>query len=364
MNAREQPEAAVGRSETLTPAARELFLRVINENAGTLEDRSEFDAETVEELVEIGLLVPDTDNPKALVAADPAQLSSTLSARWQRQALDLLNRAVSLPSVFGELAEKFHTPEQSSGVVEYVRGKALINQRVQQLGRAGIKEALAMQPGGPRPTEMLTAGLQDDLKTLERGTTMRTIYHASTRYHQPTRDYVATLSAAGWQFRTLDEPYTRLIILDRRVAVIPAVDDMSLAAFIHDQSVIDFLVEEVFERSWGRALEFDGERTVPQQVVSRLRQTIIDLLLSGTNHRVIARRLGISERTLARHIAEMREDYNVDSLFQLGYVLGHSAASVPVALDDVDPHPASPNGCGEDVPRPGVVGLTDGTQFQ
>jgi DNA-binding NarL/FixJ family response regulator len=127
----------------------------------------------------------------------------------------------------------------------------------------------------------------------------------------------------------LDEPYTRLIVIDRRVAVIPVADDLSLAAFIHDQAIINYLVEEVFERNWSRALDFDGDRAVPQHVVSRLRQTIIDLLLKGTNHRVIARRLGISERTLARHIAEMREEYNVDSLFQLGYVLARASQVEP-----------------------------------
>lgn len=185
-----------------------------------------------------------------------------------------------------------------------------------------------MQPGGPRPPELLASGIERDLETLRQGASMRTIYNASTRYHQPTRDYVSLLSKEGWQFRTLDEPYARLIVINRRFAVIPVAED-NLAAFIYDPAVISFLVEEVFEKNWNRALAFDGDRTVPQEVVSRLRQTIIDLLLSGTNHRVIARRLGISERTLARHIAEMREDYNVDSLFQLGYVLGRSQRETP-----------------------------------
>ncbi|WP_441251328.1 helix-turn-helix domain-containing protein [Kitasatospora sp. McL0602] len=279
------------------------------------------------ELVDIGLLVPDSDEPGSLVAVDPTQLASSLSSAWQRQALDLLSRAVSLPTDLQELALAFHPQEQTGGCIEYVRGKVLINQKLQQCISAGMEEALALQPGGPRPPELLDSMVERDLDTLRRGTTMRTIYHASTRYHQPTRDYVATLAKAGGQYRTLDEPYTRLIVIDRRIAVIPVADDMSLAAFIHEPAIAHYLAEEVFEPSWGRALGFDGDRSVPQQVVSRLRQTIIDLLLAGTNHRVIARRLGISERTLARHIAEMREDYNVDSLFQLGYVLARASES-------------------------------------
>ncbi|MER7756421.1 helix-turn-helix domain-containing protein [Kitasatospora sp. NPDC097643] len=324
MSEREQPIAAG--LTVLSAEARALYLAVIRRD-GHLPLGSDLDQtdSARDELVRIGLLIPDTDDPDVFIAADPTQLSASLSHSWQRQALELLSRAVSLPSELQELAQEFHAPKQEGGSIEYVRGKALIHQRVQQCRSSGMEEALALQPGGPRPPDVLAVMIEQDLNTLRSGTRMRTIYHASTRYHQPTRDYVARLAQAGGQYRTLDEPYTRLIVMDRRVAVIPIVDDMSLAAFIYDPAIIGYLVEEVFERCWGRALEFEGDRIVPQQVVSRLRQTIIDQMLEGTNHRVIARRLGISERTLARHIAEMRDDYKVDSLFQLGYVLGRKA---------------------------------------
>ncbi|MBV6698855.1 helix-turn-helix domain-containing protein [Kitasatospora aureofaciens] len=324
MSGREHAGTVPSASRILSEDARKLYLKAVNEN-GRLTRSASSTAETpaLEELLDLGLLIPDSDEPGALLAVDPAQLASSLSSSWQRQALDLLSRAVALPADLSDLAEAFHAPDTTGGSIEYVRGKALINQRLQQSAAAGVMEGLSMQPGGPRPAEMLSSFLERDLDILRHGASMRTIYNASTRYHQPTRDYVAQLTKEGWQFRTLDEPYARLIIVDRRVAVIPVVDD-SLAAFVYDPAVINFLIEEVFERSWSRALEFDGDRAVPHQVVSRLRQTIIDLLLAGTNHRVIARRLGISERTLARHIAEMREEYNVDSLFQLGYVLGRS----------------------------------------
>ncbi|MFE7588334.1 hypothetical protein ACFU6K_02960 [Kitasatospora sp. NPDC057512] len=324
MSGREQPLAAG--STILSAEARELYLAVVRGD-GSLPSgpNSNTDDSARDELVRLGLLVPDADDADFLVAVDPAQLSTSLSHSWQRQALELLSRAVSFPSELQELAREFHTPNNSGGSIEHVRGKALIRQRLEQFRDSGFEEALALQPGGPRQPDLLARMIAYDLKTLSSGTRMRTIYHASTRYHQPTRDYVATLAQAGGQYRTLDEPYTRLIVMDRRVAVIPIDDDMSLAAFIYDPAIVDYLAKEVFEQYWSRALEFEGDRTVPQQVVSRLRQTIIDQMLEGTNHRVIARRLGISERTLARHIAEMRDDYKVDSLFQLGYTLGRKA---------------------------------------
>ncbi|MFI2607894.1 hypothetical protein [Kitasatospora sp. NPDC018619] len=311
----------------LSSDARSLYLKAVH-NGGKLENPKWGDNAALCELTDLGLLIPDGESPGLLIAVDPAQLSFNLSSSWQRQALDLLSRAISLPLELGDLAEEFHSSDQEGGPIEYVRGKAHINQRLQQSTAAGIIEGLAMQPGGPRPPELLAAGLERDLKSLHQGATMRSIYNASTRYHQPTREFVARLTREGYQFRTLDEPYARLIIIDRRLAIIPVGGD-ELAAFIHDPGVINFLIEEVFERHWTRALEFDGATTIPQEVIPRLRQTIIDLLLSGTNHRVIARRLGISERTLARHIAEMREEYNVDSLFQLGYMLGRASQQRP-----------------------------------
>ncbi|MFJ8040031.1 LuxR C-terminal-related transcriptional regulator [Kitasatospora sp. NPDC096147] len=329
MSGREQPGVSLPSTRILSPNARALYLKAVQGNGRLLPIGCAPDEEeALTELLELGLLIPDSEEPGAVVAVDPTQLSASLSSAWQRQALGLLSRAVALPLDLRELAEAFHSPNESGGAIEYVHGKALINQRLQQNTSGGISEGLAMQPGGPRPPELLASSLERDLETVRRGGSMRTIYNASTRYHQPTRDYVSTLATEGWQFRTLDEPYARLIVVNRRFAVIPVADD-NLAAFIYDQAVVSFLIEEVFERNWSRALEFDGDRTVPQQVVSQLRKTIIELLLSGTNHRVIARRLGISERTLARHIAEMREEYNVDSLFQLGYMLGRGHYGQP-----------------------------------
>lgn len=335
MKGREESTTHLSMPAALSADARKLYLSVL-QNQGHLATRAaSSDLAGLSELLNIGLLVPDPEDPEALIAVDPKQLSEQLSSTWQRQALDLLNRAVTIPADLHDLAEAFHLPEQPGGTIEYMRGRVLINQRLQQLAAACTDEILAAQPGGPRPPHALAAGLGRDLETIERGISSRTIYHPSTRYHAPTRDYVAAISQAGGQVRTLDEPFGRLIVMDRRIAIIPLKDDPSQAVFVRDAGIVTYLAEEVFEHSWNRGLDFVGGRSVPQQVVSRLRQTIIDLLLKGTSHRVIARSLGISERTLARHLAEMREDYHVDSLFQLGYVLAQSAPRSPDFSDDL-----------------------------
>lgn len=55
--------------------------------------------------------------------------------------------------------------------------------------------------------------------------------------------------------RTLDEFFERLIVVDRKVAFIPAPDNDDDAVIIKDEAVVRYLAD-VFDRSWQRATEF------------------------------------------------------------------------------------------------------------
>ncbi|MFF4653172.1 helix-turn-helix domain-containing protein [Streptomyces sp. NPDC001380] len=283
------------------------------------------------ELEDLGLLVPDLDDPDALTAVDPQRLTVHLTSSWQRQALDLLARSVALPADLHELSEAYEgvgrAPE-AGGPIEYVEGKVEINQRLVSLLEECSKEVLAAQPGGGRGSGTMKTAIDRDIMVLRRGVSRRTIYQPSARYSAPTRQYVELMTKEGAQFRTLAESFVRLIVIDRSVALIPVGADTSRAAFVRDEAVIGYLIS-TFEGLWERSIPFAGSADVPREVVSHLRMKIVRLMMQGINHRVIARNLGLSERTLARHIAELREDFGVETLFQLGWKM----AQDPYLLD-------------------------------
>ena len=58
-------------------------------------------------------------------------------------------------------------------------------------------------------------------QSLERGVDMRTLYQHTARRSKATRDHVDRILEQGAQVRTLDEFFNRLIVVDRRLAVIP-----------------------------------------------------------------------------------------------------------------------------------------------
>ncbi|AXI78443.1 helix-turn-helix domain-containing protein [Peterkaempfera bronchialis] len=318
---------------SLSSDAEKLYLRALQSEGRLVsshcaEDPDSPEGRALRELQAMGLLVPDTEQQGVLVAVDPRQLAVSLSASWQREALDLLSRSVALPDELHQLSEAYEAisrHSQSGGAIEYVRGTVEINQRLLLLSRDSSREVLTAQPGGGRRQRTMAAARDRDSEVLRRGVSRRTIYQPSARYSAPTRQYADSMTRAGGEVRTLNEPFLRLMIFDQRVGVIPVTGGApnDAAAFIEDEAVVGYLVN-VFESLWERAIPFLGTVQVPPQVVSGLRQQILRFMAQGVGHRVIARRLGLSERTLARHIAEMREEYGVETLFQLGWKAAQS----------------------------------------
>lgn len=335
----------------LSSEAEKLYVKALQsegrlEASAYLEDPDSPECRALMELQAMGLLAPGMGEPNVLVAVDPRQAAVTMGAAWQREALNLLSRSVALPQELHRLSEAYEAAARHSrqgGAIEYLQGPVEINQRLIVLARKSSLEILTAQPGGGRGHAMQAA--QDrDVEVLRRGVARRTIYQPSARYSAPTRQYVDFMTKEGAEIRTLDEPFLRFMIFDQRLAVIPVTGGApnEAAAFVEDGAVVGFLIS-VFENLWERAIPFLGTAEVPPQVVSGLRQQILRLMVQGVGHRIIARRLGLSERTLARHIAEIREDFGAETLFQLGWRVARGnveLADDPEALDEGMDDPA------------------------
>ena len=82
-------------------------------------------------------------------------------------------------------------------------------------------------PQAGRDPRFLAMAALRDIELLERGVKMRTLYQHSARRSSVTHKYVAAVTARGAEVRTLDEFFNRMIVIDRRVAVIPNQEDLS-----------------------------------------------------------------------------------------------------------------------------------------
>jgi hypothetical protein len=197
------------------------------------------------------------------------------------------------------------------------------------------EELLAAQPQINRGAAALASAMVRDIAALERGVRIRTLYQHSARHSPTEQQYVDRVAPLGAEIRTLDEFFDRMIIVDREVAVIPGPHGTSSAVAVREPAVVRFLVT-TFERTWERARPFTAsdEETV-QQIAEGRRAMTVRMLREGHADAQAARRMGVSPRTYASYVADLRSEYGAHTSCQLGFTMGRLGVTGS-ASDDTD----------------------------
>lgn len=279
-------------------------------------------------LVEMGLIVFDTD-ADTWTPEDPSSVQSRIVTPLSREAAALLSESSQWASAFSNLTQSWRRSPNSTlrGPFTYLRRDAIEPFLVNLVSECE-EEMLTAQPQTARgDARALARAALRDIVLLERGAKMHTLYQHSARRSSSTHKYVAAVTARGAEVRTLDEFFNRMIIVDRRVAVIPNHEDLSVAVAIRESSVIAYLVD-VFERSWERARPFTNKETsLMKDIASEQRAMTMRMLIEGHSDPVSAKRLGVSPRTYAGYVADLKTEYEAETRFQLGYTMGRMGIS-------------------------------------
>ncbi|MGW3178383.1 LuxR C-terminal-related transcriptional regulator [Kitasatospora sp. NPDC001119] len=301
--------------------ARALYLAILREGGRIrIADVAEEDAQTVQTLMDLGLLKPYVLDG-SLSAVDPRSVTARIGADLRAAGTRLLTRAEELPDVFGDLTVAYDAASRRrdrSGSTRVVEGMENIRHQVSQLSEELRHEALCAHPGGARPVDAADDTVNHARRFLETGGSIRTLYQSAARLDASTVRLAARLTGIGCHIRVAAFSFPKMLIFDRTVAVVAAAPGVTSAAVIDDPAVVDFLVR-TFELHWQDAegvnwaslASGSSEPSVPEQVGR--------LLARGLTQRAIATRLGLGERTVAAHIARLREQYDAETLFQLGW---------------------------------------------
>lgn len=278
-------------------------------------------------LVELGLLSPGPE-PDTYVPVDPSSVQSRVVAPLGQEGAKLLEESSQWARAFGSLAHAWRRAPQSleRGPFTYIRNEA-IDPFIAGLVSECEEEILSAQPQTGRDARTLALAALRDTAALDRGMKMRTLYQHSARRSAITHKYVQAVTARGAEVRTLDEFFNRMIVIDRRVAVIPGQEDLKAAMAIREPSVVEYLVD-IFERTWERARPFSNRETsMMKDIAAEQRAMTIRMLIEGHADPVSAKRLGVSPRTYAGYVADLKEEYEAETRFQLGYTMGSQGIS-------------------------------------
>jgi hypothetical protein len=282
-------------------------------------------------------LVRLTDDAARWEAEDPSTVQSRVVTPLNNEGARLLSESSQWANAFGLINQAWRKAPHStsSGPFTYLQTDA-IDPFLAGLVSECEEEMLTAQPQALRDTRLLPNVVLRDTALLERGAKIRTLYQHSARRNSVTRQYVGAVTDLGGEVRTLDEFFNRMIVFDRQVAVIPGKDTLRVALAVREPAVVAYLVD-IFERSWERARPFTSRETsMMKDIAAEQRAMTLRMLIEGHSDPVSAKRLGVSPRTYAGYVADLKDDFDAETRFQLGYTIGR----LGITGSDTDTAPA------------------------
>ncbi|MFW6724677.1 helix-turn-helix transcriptional regulator [Streptomyces sp. MAR4 CNY-716] len=278
-------------------------------------------------LFDLDLLRPESGDGQWLVPTPPTQALARLVEPVERELNDYRLFATVLAGTVEQLTT-LDRGEAAAASLTVWTGKERIDAALARAVEECTQEFLAVQPAGGRTNwnaAMMRTSTRRAREMHERGVHQRTLYNHTYRHHPAMLTYLNELSSTGLEVRTLEETSERLLILDRRVAFVPAQPDRAVALEIRQPGLVWFLLA-VFERFW--QLGVPWERQLPEHGtpggITGVQRSIARLLVEGHLDEAIARRLGMNVRTCRAHIAKLGTALGSDSRTQLGYLLARS----------------------------------------
>lgn len=159
-----------------------------------------------------------------------------------------------------------------------------------------------------------------DEGALRPGVRYRAIFPDSVRRQPAMSRYLTGLAVAGVDVRTVDEVPMDVLVVDRRVAVLPA-EGPARIAVVQLPSMVT-VATELFERVWPGATALPtGTELRPAERADQLSERdrqLITLLALGATDEAAARQIDCSVRTVRRVIARLMDQLGAESRFQAG----------------------------------------------
>lgn len=293
----------------------------------------------LEQLRRLGLvrLDPAADT---WVAEDPGLVHSRVVTPLSQQGTELLQESAHWAEAVAALTATWRKAPNTSerGPFRYLHGPE-IQAFLDTIVPEAQVEVLAAHPQTGREdlSEGLAPVVEAERRLMERGVRILTLYQHSARRSTAIRAYVSAVSELGAETRTQDEFFNRMIVVDRQTAVIPAASADGTALAISEPTIVGYLVD-VFMRSWERGRPFTSqETTVMKGIAEEQRAMTMRMLIEGHSDPVSAKRLGVSPRTYAGYVADLKDDFEAETRFQLGYTLGRLGLSGSDPSEDAEP---------------------------
>ncbi|MFD4014574.1 LuxR C-terminal-related transcriptional regulator [Streptomyces albidoflavus] len=275
---------------------------------------------SLDELARMELLRSSVHEPDALQPVRPEVALHALLAREQTEvSLRQQRLAESRVAVEAWLAAQVDRRDDATPSVERLIGIDQIRDKLGQLAVSCQSEACSFMPGGAQSRASLDASRPLDEEAMVRGVRLRTVYQDSVRNDGATHEYAKWLHVRGGEVRTSPTLPLRMLVIDRRQALVPFANENSGAgALLLTGEGIATALMALFDSVWRDSVPFGLTPSRDEQGLSLQELRILQLLAQGCTDEVVARRMSVSVRTVRRVSSELSSRLGTQSRFQAG----------------------------------------------
>ncbi|MGI5236592.1 LuxR C-terminal-related transcriptional regulator [Dactylosporangium sp. CA-139066] len=301
-------------------------LMLANPDWGVARLADELDVEpkqihaALDELFELSLLRESVERDGHFRPVSPGVGLQSLIARQQadldRRQQQIAESQAAMAAMVAEFTDR-QTNDRPADV-EHVIGMDMIQRRLEDLAESVRVEALSIMPTMQTP-EALTVAMRNNTGLLARGVTIRTAMQDCARNDKPTLAYAQSLTDAGAEVRTVPVLPPRMLVSDRSTAIVPIdpADTRAGVLVLTGRGVVASLVA-LFEQVWNTAVPLGASKARDRQGVTAQERELLNLLAQGHTDESAAKRLGVSERTCRRMMADLMERLGARSRFEAG----------------------------------------------
>lgn len=155
------------------------------------------------------------------------------------------------------------------------------------------------------------------------GVRMRKIYPYAAMLEEDKLKRVQQVADAGWEVRLSVRLSPALLVIDGRIAVVPAASPgHAEGGAIIRQSTIVSAMMALFAKCWDQS---EPMADTQDDILSAAEIAVIKLLATGAKDDAIARQLGTSVRTIRRIIGKLMRRAGVNSRFAFGVWAAYTA---------------------------------------
>ncbi|MFJ7067046.1 helix-turn-helix transcriptional regulator [Streptomyces sp. NPDC101115] len=263
----------------------------------------------LDRLRDLGMVA--TPDQRTFSGADPVSVVDRLARMRIHGLQGEIRRVASSRHLVESLAEDRRAGQWGQITeLEHIEGLDQVVSYVDEFSFFAREERLTTHPG-PVLTAAFDAVRRTDLKYLQRGLRMRTIVHTRALGSPGVGHFVSELSERGARVRGTAGPLERMVIFDRRTALVatdPA--DITRGALVVRQPGLVSCLLALFEHRWSRSC------ALADDLPSATERRVLRAMARVDKDEAGARELGMSVRTYRGHVAALMRRLGAPNRFR------------------------------------------------